>query len=658
LRNPAAVFGSDSHPVRRKARGGSVALAGLLLGFALSASFAAQADDRPFHRLQYPAAVKAIETARWEDAREQRRALEDYPLAVYLDYLVLAHRARHITPREVLDFIQSHQATPLPNRLRHTYLSRAGRDGRWRDFLAVSDGEPYDIELKCFYFRALAATGDRAQAWRGAERLWLHGESRPKACDPLFQAWVAAGNLSDDIVWHRLLATFDARQRSLMRYVASRASANMARAATLLQEVYDSPSKVLLGMGTADLRPWAGDITARGIARYATQDPVRALQAWQRVPAARDLTDTQVHFAERALAYRSLLRRLDENRGWIDATLPRLKDDELLEIRLRWALKEQDWPVLERLLPLLSDTRQRASVWRFWQAQLAQHKGDVLLASTLLAALATERDYYGFMAADALQASYRFNARARQGDTPLTPTGSAALQRVRELLYHNDSYGASSEWQYVLRRVEPHEQERLAEHAVEEGWYRFSIDAANRADALDRLDLRFPVAFVDSFQSAAVRLDLSSTELMAIARRESAFTPAARSPVGALGLMQLMPATASAVAKQIGRGYQASELFQVETNVLLGSSYYRQLLERFGGNRVLALAAYNAGPGRVQAWRNGGPAKIPVAFWVESIPFRETRDYVQAVLAYNLVFKHQLGQDGALLTPAERAALY
>jgi len=123
-------------------------------------------------------------------------------------------------------------------------------------------------------------------------------------------------------------------------------------------------------------------------------------------------------------------------------------------------------------------------------------------------------------------------------------------------------------------------------------------------------------------------------------------------------LMQLMPATASAVAKQIGRGYQASELFQVETNVLLGSSYYRQLLERFGGNRVLALAAYNAGPGRVQAWRNGGPAKIPVAFWVESIPFRETRDYVQAVLAYNLVFKHQLGEDGTLLTPAERTALY
>ena len=145
---------------------------------------------------------------------------------------------------------------------------------------------------------------------------------------------------------------------------------------------------------------------------------------------------------------------------------------------------------------------------------------------------------------------------------------------------------------------------------------------------------------------------------MSIARRESAFFPGAQSPVGARGLMQIMPATAKQVAASLKEPHTQADLFEVEHNVLLGSAYYRQVLARFGGNRVFALAAYNAGPHRVDRWRHRAGEGVPVEVWIETIPYRETRNYVQAVLAYNVVFQYLLGDTQRLFTPLERQTRY
>ena len=182
--------------------------------------------------------------------------------------------------------------------------------------------------------------------------------------------------------------------------------------------------------------------------------------------------------------------------------------------------------------------------------------------------------------------------------------------------------------------------------------------AAAKAKAWDALDVRFPTPYQDTFKHYATVQRVPSTELMAIARRESAFFPEAHSPVGARGLMQIMPATGKQVASELGRPHTRAELYEVEHNILLGSAYYRQLLDRFDGNRIFALAAYNAGPHRVDRWRNAKGDQVPVDIWVETIPYRETRNYVQAVLSYNVVFQYRLGDTHSLLTEAERKALY
>ncbi|MCB1563069.1 MAG: lytic transglycosylase domain-containing protein [Alphaproteobacteria bacterium] len=135
--------------------------------------------------------------------------------------------------------------------------------------------------------------------------------------------------------------------------------------------------------------------------------------------------------------------------------------------------------------------------------------------------------------------------------------------------------------------------------------------------------------------------------LHALIRQESMFDYKARSPVGALGLMQLMPGTAKGTAKKLGIAYQEGALTNDPAyNIRLGSSYLAEMLERFDGSYPLAIAAYNAGPGRVDQWLDtyGDPRKGEVDFidWIEMIPIYETRNYVQRVLEAVYVYRLRL----------------
>ncbi len=304
---------------------------------------------------------------------------------------------------------------------------------------------------------------------------------------------------------------------------------------------------------------------------------------------------------------------------------------------------------------------QEEGVWRYWQAMLLEQQGEAEAAEAILVALASERGYYSFLAADRLGQPYAFKHQSLVLESAATEPlrQLPAVQRIGELRFHEEENLAHSEWFKILEDTDDSgRHQQLAQLAADEGWYRMAIDAANRAKAWDALDLRFPMPYQDTFERHASARQVPSTELMAIARRESAFFPQARSPVGARGLMQIMPATGKQVASSLGRRHSNSDLYEVDHNVLLGSAYYRQLLDRFGGNRVFALTAYNAGPHRVDRWKSKAGEEVPVEVWIETIPYRETRNYVKAVLSYNVVFQYMMGDTLSMLTPEERSARY
>ena len=609
-------------------------------------------------RSNYAEAVQAIDRGQWTTYETLRPALDDYPLAIYLDYFQLTRQSGRVDPSDAQAFLVRSADTPLPNRFLAIYLRETGSAQRWQDFLQVMPQEPNSIVLKCYYFRAQLAQGNKEAAWNGAQTLWVYGKSQPKECDPLFQAWQSAGQLTDEIVWTRMLNAFAARQPSLMGFVGKKGSATLQPWVKKLRAVYASPES-LSRMSLPTDNPHSSDIAIRGLAYLATYSPQKALADWAELRPKLKFSPEQVNQVEYAIARQTLLSRTASNNDWLEGALARLDDDKLIGIRLRWALKEQDWAALERNLSLLSTAAKEETVWRYWLAFVQEWRGEAATARSTLERLADERDYYGFLAADKVGLPYSLNHETLVMDAASPVQDFPALQRIEELKFQQEDRLAHSEWYTLLQGTEDlAQQQNLALLATQNGWYRMAIDAATRAKAWDALDQRFPTPYQDIFTRHAATHDVPRTELMSIARRESAFFPGAQSPVGARGLMQIMPATAKQVAASLKEPHTQADLFEVEHNVLLGSAYYRQVLARFGGNRVFALAAYNAGPHRVDRWRDRAGEGIPVEVWIETIPYRETRNYVQAVLAYNVVFQYLLGDTQRLFTPLERQTRY
>lgn len=631
----------------------------LIFSFAamLAVPLCAQSDELTRQRNDYSAALIALGLGDLETFSQLRRSLDAYPLAVYLDYYRLRREPGRVSPAEATAFLDRSARTPLPNRFLTAYLGEAGKARRWEDFLAVKPDEPNSVYLKCYFFRAQLARGEKTLAWEGARRLWVHGKSQPKECDPLFKAWLDDGQLTDDIVWTRMLNAFEERQRPLLFYVARKSSADLRAWADTLLTVYQDPSSLPQQSLPPD-KAHSRDIASYGLAYLARYSPSKALAYWNDYRQQMSFSPEQVDRVEYAIALHALFAHEDAMDEWLQGVLARLGDDKLVGIRLRWALAEEDWSALERFLPLLSEEDRDDTAWRYWSAVLQQERGDDEGARAALQALAGERDYYGFLAADRLGLPYAFNHQTLEPRDTGRVASLPAVRRIEELKYHEEAVLAHSEWYILLQGSSGAQLEDLMLFASSKGWHRMAIDTATAAEAWDALDQRFPTAYQSVFRQHASRQSVPATELMSIARRESAFYPRAESPVGARGLMQIMPATGKAVAGSLRVPHSRARLFEVEHNVTLGSAYYRQLLDRFDGNRVFAFTGYNAGPHRVDRWRHKPGEGLPVELWIETIPYRETRNYVQAVLAYNVVFQYLLGDTQRLLTPAERQAEY
>jgi soluble lytic murein transglycosylase len=198
------------------------------------------------------------------------------------------------------------------------------------------------------------------------------------------------------------------------------------------------------------------------------------------------------------------------------------------------------------------------------------------------------------------------------------------------------------EWLFIVRGQPDDVLLLAADYARRVALYDRAVNTAERTKARHDYSLRYMAPFRTEFDAASRSHDVDVTLLYGIARQESRFSPDIVSSAGAVGLMQLMPGTARWVAHQLGRkDYRAAAIADVELNTLFGAYYFKYWLERLDRLPALAAAAYNAGPGRAQAWRP--PVPLEGAVWVETIPFNETRDYVKKVLANSMIYAQAFG---------------
>ncbi len=585
--------------------------------------------------------------------------LTDYPLLPYLQFQDMSQRLKTLASAEVADFLNQYPYSHLAGQMRYHWLHQLAESQRWEEYLQFYDAGMRDTGLHCYQLRARVKLGDKS-ALEEVAPLWNVCESQPKVCDPLFAQWMAAGLLTPQISWERHSKALRARNRQLAAYIARQMPKDKQKLAQLYREVDAYPTRLRqqhrFGAQTAEMQ----EIILHGLERLARRDAPEALNLWHKYDAQqlfddRERLDTQ-HFIATRLVYQGHMEQAEQ----LLARSPGLSSEKLTEGLIRDALKRLDWNKAYAWLERLPAEAQQTERWRYWRARLMEQlqlqpdEGQPS-ARELYAVVAATRSFYGFLSADILGYEYRLM------DKPIevTPELMAKIEslpgiaRARELLLLGDLNSANREWYHSTRDMGTEDVTAAGKLAERWGWHRNGILAMISAQSWNDLKLRFPLAYQEQMTSAAKSTSITPHLLFAIARQESAFMPNARSPAGALGLMQLLPSTAQYTARRAGIPYQRHELLSPETNIDLGSRYLHQLLNEFDGNRILATAAYNAGPTRVKQWLSADQQKLPYDVWIETIPYRETRSYVQNVLAYSVIYGYRLGESRPFITVKE-----
>ncbi|MGY3852139.1 transglycosylase SLT domain-containing protein [Aeromonas aquatilis] len=614
-------------------------------GIVLSALFVptlmAQTADQTLYRQAYDA-VRANDQARFQQIRAR---LTHYPLLPYLDYYQLAFRPGAADYNDVTRFIRQHGDTPQSNRLERSYLTYLAQSQQWLQFLRFYPAKPSSTDLLCMHYQALYYTGKPKEALQGAGKIWMSGQSRPDACSPLFQLWQASGQRTQEKIWQRMTLAFEAENPNLIRHLGATIGSGLQSYGDQMVTLFEQPAKAM-NPAYFSSNPYSRKLLSLGLTRYANQEPESVLRQLALFRSRFGLTQAEVKPVERAIARRLLLDRSIAQRSWVDSTVKKLADPDITELRARLAIWEQDWRGLSGWVKMMPMARQKEDRWRYWMARSLEVQGQQKSARDLYLETANLRGFYGFMAAQRTGVPYRIKSQSVK-HVPDWRTASQRwpfLLRVRELLSMNEIAAARSEWIHNMDRNPVAQRIEFGHIALNQGWHELAILASIRAEAWDALDLRFPLPLKRTFSQMAQERTMNTSLLYAISRQESALYPLAQSPVGARGLMQLMPATAKETAGKLGVPYRnEQQLFDPTMNIRLGSAYLKRLLDVYDGNRILAAAAYNAGPGRVKRWREQSDNK-PMDVWVESIPYKETRNYVQNVLSFDLIYQHKLQQ--------------
>ena len=614
-------------------------------GIVLSALFVptlmAKTADQTLYRQAYDA-VRANDQARFQQIRAR---LTHYPLLPYLDYYQLAFRPGAADYNDVTRFIRQHGDTPQSNRLERSYLTYLAQSQQWSQFLRFYPAKPSSTDLLCMHYQALYYTGKPKEALQGAGKIWMSGQSRPDACSPLFQLWQASGQRTQEKIWQRMTLAFEAENPNLIRHLGATLGSGLQSYGDQMVTLFEQPAKAM-NPAYFSSNPYSRKLLSLGLTRYANQEPESVLRQLALFRSRFGLTQAEVKPVERAIARRLLLDRSIAQRSWVDSTVKKLADPDITELRARLAIWEQDWRGLSGWVKMMPMARQKEDRWRYWMARSLEVQGQQKPARDLYLETANLRGFYGFMAAQRTGVPYRIKNQSVK-HVPDWRTASQRwpfLLRVRELLSMNEIAAARSEWIHNMDRNPVAQRIEFGHIALNQGWHELAILASIRAEAWDALDLRFPLPLKRTFSQMAQERTMNTSLLYAISRQESALYPLAQSPVGARGLMQLMPATAKETAGKLGVPYRnEQQLFDPTMNIRLGSAYLKRLLDVYDGNRILAAAAYNAGPGRVKRWREQSDNK-PMDVWVESIPYKETRNYVQNVLSFDLIYQHKLQQ--------------
>lgn len=586
---------------------------------------------------------EALKQKNFRKANSLLEGLTEYPLYSYLLYKKVSSQPHRL--KDMKKYIDAYGDTRYAFSIRKLELKHLAAMERWQDY--VDNYKPMrSTAFQCAYYWALYKTGKIQKAMEGAEKLWLAGRSQPTTCDPLFSVWQKSPNLTTELVWKRFGMALDNGKTGLARYLRRFLLEKEHNDADFWLSVHRNTDVLLQCEQWKTKNPLYGRIFSHGIKRLVRKNPVLAGRIWKSQAFRFNIeTETKQDVERRVALFLALVRDKDALDRLRNINLSAEEEDvDLRHWRVRSALMNQNWAEVAAGIRHLTESEKAEPQWQYWNARALAAMGKKKTADGLYRSVARDRSLYGFLAADRLGLEYSFS------DKPLSISEKVVeklgeredFQAVHEFLYFKRENEASRQWSFVIKKLDRQGKLAAAKLAEKWGWGRMAIMTLAKAKHWDDLELRFPLLHTKSVFENSQQRHLNPALIFGLVRRESAFDHHAISPVGARGLMQIMPQTGRNIARKMKEKWRSEVvLFNPELNIRYGTSYFSELLNRFDHNFVLAMAAYNAGPHRVERWLPKGKT-MPADIWAEIIPYKETRGYVNAVLTYAVIYQKRL----------------
>ena len=585
--------------------------------------------------------LAARDAARAGDrARLERLAssLQGHELEPYVEYWQLLLDLKDSEPATVGAFLARHENTYVAEKLRVDWLRQLARKQQWAAFDAEFPrlAQP-DQDLACYALQSRQAQGD-ASVLDAALPLWLTLLEPPEPCYPVLEALILEKRVLADAVWARIRRQFEANKISAAIYTMNYLPASQAPDKKLAQTVADTPLPWLIKLPSDfSANRMQRELATLAIQRIARNDPRMAADQLERI--APSLKAGEKSWAWSQIGWQAAQRHLPEAMEWYRQAGDIALSDDAAAWKVRVALRAQDWGSVRSTIEKMPPALAAQSAWVYWLGRAYRAGGRLEEANALFARIAGQPDFYGSLANDELGRTTMTPPKAPppSREELLQVSATPGVQRAQAFFRLNLRTEGVREWNWALRGMSDRELLAASEIALRAGNYDRAIAAADRTRTEHDYSLRYLAPYGDQVRPAAQNQALDDAWVYGLMRQESRFITSAKSPVGASGLMQLMPATAKWVANKIGlKDFHQGRVNDTETNLLLGTTYMRLVLESLDNHPVLASAAYNAGPGRARRWRADRP--LEGAVYAETIPFTETRDYVKKVMNNSLYY--------------------
>lgn len=599
-------------------------------------------------RALFQQAEQALQKQDLQLFKQLSARLQDYPVTAYLEYDALVARLSKASKSEVKAFIEKYEDYPFVYHLLSKWLNILAKREQWSDYLSFYDGRSA-TRHKCLAITAKLHGAQLQGLNEEIKSIWLSGYSQPDECDVAFEHFLSTSENVEQSLWLRIEKAFKARRPSLAKYLAKKLDESDRQLVERWDQAHRYPEKTLRQLSEFKDTPTQRKIILHAVDRLARKNSLDAQKHWLTIKPRFAFSKSQTQKIDQRIALSSAYQHKAEAKQLLEQLPESMKTDNAYLWLARIYLRDEDWIGLVKTINTMPQHLKSEAEWTYWHARAYEQSGHAVKAGEIYDGLSQRSTYYGFLAADRNGSDYHIDNQQINQQSPFIEQQlldkSVHLLRARELFFLNRLVEARREWFQGIRKLSQKEIKQAASMASAWKWHDNAIKTVAKTPHRNDYDLRFPMPYRQQVTDNVEKHELDLSVIYGVIRRESLFDPLAKSRVGALGLMQLMPYTARRVAKKLGlKRPKQAEILQVDNNIKLGTQYFKTVLSQFDDNIPLAAAAYNAGPNNVKKWLPDEQS-LAADLWVETVPFKETRNYIQAVLAYATIFDKHLGRE-------------